>query len=174
MVGHRATYVAGAVLVVTVLFLTACGVEPAPLPPSPFLSQRTPGPPPAPSENDRRADLFRRLAQRTGPDAIDCGTFEPRRRDPEPASRVARLEHSLACLHSESVRRHPAYLAIQRQGIDSWIANGLFTKTDGAIWAFGYETDPFGVRSPEMRSWQCPAPVVRTEPDWAPEVDCHP
>src|SRR3954452_4919491 len=173
MGGRRAMYLGGAVLVLAVPVLTACGVEPAPLPPSPLLSPGPTAPPPAPSEKEVRADLVRRLTQRTGPDAIDCGTFGPRGRDPASASRVARLEHALACVHSASVRRHPAYLFIQRQGIDSWIADGLFTKADGVIWAFGYETDPFAIRSPELRSWRCPAPVVRTEPDWASEFDCR-
>src|SRR5205085_8233723 len=105
----RALNLGGVVLVLAVPFLSACGVEPAPLPPSPFVAPRPTAPPPAPSENEARAELVRRLTQRTGPDAIDCGTFGPRRGDPASTSRVARLEHALACLHSASVRRHPAH-----------------------------------------------------------------
>src|SRR6478736_3037800 len=139
---HRAWLVQVIVILAAVLLATGCGVDSAPLPPSPFLPRSSP-PPPTYSESELRAELLRRLAQRLGRDAIDCGTFGVRWRESERAGRAARLERALACLHSESMRQRPARLVIQVQGIDTWIVNGLFTKSDGVIWGFDYHTDPF-------------------------------
>jgi len=158
-----------------VLSAIGCGADSVPLPPSPFVSVRSRSAPPPGllSENAQRGELLRRLDERTGPGAIDCGTFAPRRRDPEEASRASRLARAFACLQAESLRRRPARLFIRIQGTDTWIAKGLFTKADGAIWAFDYDADPVGDRSPRIRSWPCPDPAPGLEPERASEFGCR-
>jgi hypothetical protein len=94
--------------------------------------------PPSERKNDslrlavaQREQLLPRLAERTGPDAADCGTFTVRSRDPDPASRRARIERAVGCIQAESLRHRPARLLIQIPGVDTWIVHGLFTKTEG-------------------------------------------
>lgn len=111
---------------------------------------------------------------RTGARAIDCGQHLVRRtgRNSVALADAETLRKSVDCGLAASRQRKAFWTFEQLQGIDSWIAEGIFGK-DGAIFLFFYDDDPSGGSGAPDRFTveRCVTPRVVTDRD-GPRFRC--
>jgi hypothetical protein len=103
---------------------------------------------------DPVGDLRSHVEQATGPRPADCGQHRLVRSDA--------LERSLACAREAAALRTPFWTFAQRQGIDSWLAEGLYGGSDGLVHRFLYDSAPCGGPgcASSFTAVRCDNPVV--------------
>lgn len=110
--------------------------------------------------------LMRFVEQAVGPNAKSCGQFLLREFGRAPAS-LSELREASACIERSRLEKTPAWIVIQLQGIDSWVAYGLLATRDGGVQAFSYDGDPSGGSGAAPRFSTTPCVVVRVSEDLA-------
>lgn len=117
--------------------------------------------------------LQMRIEQHLGPAPASCGQFVIQAFGRPPAS-LADLRAAAACVDVHRASRTPAWLVVQRQGIDSWVGYGLLVTRDGEVRRFSYDSDPSGGSGVAPRLSTEPCPTVRVTEDvvgWT-EISC--
>ena len=128
----------------------------------------------ASNERHLRA-LEPRLASAAGSAPQDCGRFliTGFNTPPVPAST---LREALVCLKTSAATGTAATILVQRQGDDSWLADGLIATTLGAVLQFSYDSDPSGGSgaTPRFIKGGCTDPGVDDRLATWPTFICQP
>lgn len=135
---------------------------------------QTVGPLVAPLRETPIQRLHRRTEHFIGSAPATCGQFLIQEFGRPPAS-ISELRAAIACVQEHRSRAAPAWVVVQLQGIDSWVAYGLLAARDGQMHAFSYDSDPSGGSGVEPRLSMTACPSVRVGEDaagWA-EIRCH-
>jgi hypothetical protein len=119
------------------------------------------GPVVGPMREAPEARLQRLLEQRIGAPAVVCAQFLLHESG-KPAASAAGLQNSIECVLRHAGARTPAWLVVQHQGLDSWVAEGVFTDSTGAVQYYSYDSDPSGGSgaAPRLTASACPRPRV--------------
>lgn len=131
------------------------------------------GPVVAPMREAPEARLQRLLELRIGAPAIACAQFllhEPGK----PAASAAGLQNGVDCVLAHAGARTPAWLVVQHQGLDSWVAEGVFTDGAGTVQYYSYDSDPSGGSgtAPRLSASACPRPRVVTDSQMGVFLSC--
>ena len=141
---HRCSRLLAPILVV----LCGCDarVQPPAVPPppsAPLRPFRQSTPVKRPQRTDPLSDVTARVIRLTGPVRADCGQFI-RRIGSQPSMTPEQHERAVQCGVAAAARKVPFWFIATGQGIDSWIASGLFAGEDGIVHRFSYDGDPSG------------------------------
>jgi hypothetical protein len=99
----------------------------------------------AAQRRDPIADLRAHVERVTGPQPADCGQLVVTRVNGEwVAAGAEALQRALACGRDAASQHKPFWTFTQKQGIDSWVAEGLFGTSDGIVHRFSYDSAPCG------------------------------
>ena len=118
------------------------------------------------------SDLRAHVERTLGAKPADCGQFfiSQFRQD----ASAAELRRAVACVAEHAANGTPAWIVVQRQGIDSWIAIGLLVGRDGKVRYYSYDNDPSGGggTEPRFREGTCGAPIVDDGNKKEPTITC--
>ncbi len=84
------------------------------------------------------------------------------------------LRRVIAC-GLEAARQHrPFWAFVQKNGIDSWVADGLLGTPEGVVEEFFYDSDPSGGSGHPSRftTRRCGRPVINTDPRYGTTFAC--
>ena len=87
------------------------------------------------------------LLSKVGPDAENCGEFRVNFNQSERKEESAKKEFfakAKPCLLKAFSEKKAFRVAIYFKGIDSQIAKGIFSKPDGSMFVYWYDSDPSG------------------------------
>ena len=118
--------------------------------------------------------LLRFVEERAGPDARPCGRFLIQEFGRPPAS-LGELTAANACVEKSRSETVPAWVIIQQQGIDSWVAYGVVLTRTGSMSAFSFDSDPSGGSGAAPRFSTTPCTAIHVSEDaagWA-QLGCN-
>lgn len=118
--------------------------------------------------------LLKRVEVILGASPANCGRFMVAKVGQPPASH-SDLRTAVACVQEHAARRAPAWMLVERQGIDSWVADGVFVTHSGEVRAFSYDSDPSGGSGLEARLSTRPCIAIGVGQDSAgrAEIRCE-
>lgn len=118
--------------------------------------------------------LLRLVGKVAGPGARSCGRFLLQEFGRPPAS-LGELTAASECIEQSRSERVPAWVVIQQQGIDSWVAYGLVLTREGGVHAFSFDSDPSGGSGVAPRFSTTPCSSIHVSEDaagWA-QLGCR-
>jgi hypothetical protein len=98
-----------------------------------------------------RTALDRRLREMANAEVVDCGRFPTEWRRPA----LPTLQASLACASAAAAGGRAFTIMVERFGIDSWVADGLFGTPGAGTQAFSYDS-----LGSVLRTTPCPTPEI--------------
>lgn len=117
--------------------------------------------------------VLARLRQQVGASPIECGRHRRQGSPSPPDSYVEALTASVRCVLGAARQRRPSWMLVELPGIDSWIAIGLISTSEGLVRSFDYDSDPSGGSgvAPRMALRPCQEPTVNLR-GGSPTIDC--
>jgi hypothetical protein len=106
--------------------------------------------------------VLQRLRDRVGTSPIECGRHPLPESLRPPDSYADALTASVRCVVDAAALRRQSWMFVQQRGIDSWVATGLVSGTDGVVQQFNYDSDPSGGSgaAATIQMTTCGAPTV--------------
>src|SRR5262249_37207313 len=102
----------------------------------------------------------RRVREKIGNAAVDCGTFPGQPYRTARALPSASLRQASQCMTSAWKEHKAFFFVVDGSAIDSWVATGLMGTDKGVVKVFWYDSAPCGsVQCDEaFETFSCPAP----------------
>lgn len=122
----------------------------------------------SPKHRDYVAEVLAHVERLTGQQPLNCGIHLLTRVEQQltnnfdgfvPAPETA-LRRSLACGVEAAAARTPFFTFRERQGIFTWLAEGLLGGRDGAVQRFEYDSAPLGGGEARFSVTSCDRPSV--------------